>query len=185
VKKTIKTFIAAAAVLFATSSAAFAQNNAVSTIGAGLIGGLSIPMGDFGDGFGTGFNAGGFVTANPSSLPVGLRFEGIFNRFGEKHDSGVKANIINGTVNGVFNIPTSSTTMQPYIIAGLGIYHNSLSCDGCDDIDSENKFGINGGFGIRMMRGSLGLFGEGRIHNVFTEDEATRYFPIAVGVVIK
>ena len=51
-----------------------------------------------------------------------------------------------------------------------------------DDSESETDFGINGGAGFDFDAGSVGLFVEGRFHNVFTEGDSTNFIPITVGI---
>ena len=47
--------------------------------------------------------------------------------------------------------------------------------------DSETDFGLNGGLGMTYTLGQVGVFAEGRFHNVFTSEEDIQYIPILVG----
>lgn len=47
---------------------------------------------------------------------------------------------------------------------------------------SETKFGLNAGAGFDFKAGSVGLFIEGRFHNVFTDESDAQFIPITVGV---
>jgi hypothetical protein len=63
------------------------------------------------------------------------------------------------------------------------LYNMKLTGDDVpDNLDSETDFGINAGAGFDFQAGAVGLFIEGRFHNVFTEDESTNFIPITVGV---
>src|SRR5919112_2032473 len=64
----------------------------------------------------------------------------------------------------------------------------NIKATGTDDlgglIDTDNsitKFGINAGAGFDFKAGAIGLFVEGRFHNVFTEGSDATFIPITVG----
>ena len=93
-----------------------------------------------------------------------------------------------GTANVVFKFKTSEeSTFRPYLIGGGGVYN--FKTTGEDDlgglIDTDNsvtKFGLNGGAGFDFKAGAIGLFVEGRFHNVFTSGSNLRFIPISVGI---
>lgn len=154
-----------------------------------LGGGLTLPLGDFGDAAGTGFHGLAAVSFQPENFPVGIQVDGMFHRLGVDDDpvfGDVDANfqLIQGTANAVYRFQTSpDTKIRPYIIGGVGLYNSKLTGDDVpDDFGSETDFGINGGAGFDFVAGSVGLFIEGRFHNIFTEDESTNFIPITVGV---
>jgi hypothetical protein len=65
----------------------------------------------------------------------------------------------------------------------VGLYNGKVTGDDViGDPESETDFGINAGAGFDFVAGAVGLFVEGRFHNVFTEDESTNFIPITVGV---
>jgi opacity protein-like surface antigen len=171
-------------------------------------GGLSTPMGAFGEtefddltegyGAGSGFNALAGVELGAPLMPIKLRVDASYNRFGlsdEVVEGEVDANyqVIGGTANAVFALP-SPALVQPYLIAGVGMYNAKLTGDDVSSTEevSETKFGINGGVGVNLALGGLQLFGEARIHNIFMSeveiDEVTleasdiRMVPITVGL---
>ena len=173
------------AVLMATAGVAPALGQASFSLG----GGVTLPLGDFGDAAGTGFHGLAGVSFVPSGSPVGIQVDGMFHRLGVDDDpvfGDVDANfqIIQGTANAVYTFTTSEeSTFHPYLIGGVGLYNMKLTGDDVpDDLDSETDFGINAGAGFDFQAGAVGLFIEGRFHNVFTEDESTNFIPITVGV---
>jgi hypothetical protein len=175
------------AVLMATAGAApaLAQGGASFSLG----GGLTLPLGDFGDAAGTGFHGLAAVSFVPSGFPVGIQVDGMFHRLGVDDDpvfGDVDANfqIIQGTANAVYTFTTSEeSSFHPYLIGGVGLYNMKLTGDDVPDgLDSETDFGINAGAGFDFQAGAVGLFIEGRFHNVFTEGESTNFIPITVGV---
>jgi opacity protein-like surface antigen len=193
-KRILKTAVALAAVgLIATGEA---EAQAKFMIG----GGLAMPSGEFSsneDGgyfAGNGFNALAGVNLSAPLLPLSLRVDGSFNRFGMHEDLGdVDANyqVLAGTANAVFSLPTPGL-VQPYVLAGVGMYNYKLGGDDVPEVDAETRFGINGGVGVNLSLGGLSLFGEARMHNIFvseqTVDDVTfeaediRMIPVTVGL---
>ena len=170
--------------------AAAATSTAQAQVGFNVGGGLSMPLGDFGDQADMGFHGLVGVTFQPASLPVGVRVDGMYHMWGGSEDAfgdlDVGTRAIVGTANAVYTFQTAETsTFHPYLIGGLGLYNTALTGDDVPDgfDDSSTDFGINAGAGFNFSAGeSLGLFVEGRFHNVFTEGESTSFIPISVGV---
>lgn len=152
-------------------------------------GGLTLPLGDFGDAAGTGYHGLAAVSFQPSGSPVGIQVDGMYQRLGADDDPilgdiDVNFQIIQGTANAVYRFQTSEDTkVHPYIIGGVGLYNlKQTGDDVIGDPGSETDFGINGGAGFDFNAGAVALFVEGRFHNVFTEGESTNFIPITVGV---
>jgi Outer membrane protein beta-barrel domain len=174
--------VALGAVLMASIGAAPAvAQGAKFSVG----GGLTLPLGDLGDGTSTGFHGLAAVGFQPANFPVGIQIDGMYNRFGLADDVDGSFRIIQGTANAVYRFTTSEDTkIRPYIIGGVGLYNGKVSGDDIPDEfeTSESDFGINGGAGFDFVAGSLSLFVEGRFHNVFTEGNSSNFIPITVGV---
>ncbi len=173
------------AVLMATAGAApaFAQGGAKFSLG----GGLTLPLGNFGDAAGTGFHGLAAVGFQPANFPVGIQVDGMFQRLGADEDAfgdDVNFQVIQGTANAVYKFQTSETTkVRPYIIGGVGLYNfKQTGDDVIGDPGSNTDFGINGGAGFDFVAGAASVFVEGRFHNVFSEGESTNFIPITVGV---
>jgi opacity protein-like surface antigen len=181
----------------AAASPALAQDAATARpMTFGVSGGLSMPLGDFGDVVKSGFNVGAHLAFKPATLPVGIRVEGQFNRFGLDVEGGDvlgietdgNVQIISGTANAVFGVPAASSAFRPYLIGGVGLYNlkgsGSISFGGVTESgsDSETKFGLNGGAGIEFGLSGLATFVEARFHSVFTEDSKTNFVPISFGI---
>jgi opacity protein-like surface antigen len=102
--------------------------------------------------------------------------------------SDLKDRLIFGTGNVVYKFKTSElSTFRPYLIGGVGVYN--IKTTGADDVggvvDTDNsttKFGLNAGAGFDIKAGGVGLFVEGRFHDVFTDGTNFRFIPITVGV---
>jgi hypothetical protein len=71
-----------------------------------------------------------------------------------------------------------ATAVEPYLIAGLGDYVKF----------SEDRFGLNGGAGVRRRVGPVRLFAEVRYHRVLRHfDEASdadTFVPVSFGVTL-
>lgn len=178
----VKGLVAFAFIAAATTTTAQAQ--AAFNVG----GGLTLPLGDFGDVSDMGFHGTAGVSFQPASLPVGIRVDGMYGMFSASEDfagdADIGTRIISGTANAVYTFQTAETsTFHPYLIGGVGIYNFGLTGDDAPDVDGNTEFGINAGAGFNFAAGSsLNLFVEGRFHNVFTEGSSTNFIPLTVGL---
>ena len=148
-------------------------------VSIGIAGGAAIPLGDLADLYNTGYN--GTVSLGLSSFgsPIGLRVEGMYNKVLGRDDVGnpPDARIIAGTANLVYGLP--GVGIRPYLIGGAGYY--SLKPD-VDNIESENKFGLNGGIGAMFPLSGFNTFIEARLHHVFTDVSSTQFVPVTFGI---
>ena len=147
-----------------------------------LGGGLGIPLGNFDDVVKIGWQATGAVSLQPKGLPVGIQIDGSFSRFSDETPLDIHNQIIYGTVDAVYRFQTAEDTrVRPYLIGGLGIYNSKAT--GSDALNgSTTKFGLNAGAGVDFNAGNVGLFIEGRFHNVFVNGPNIEFFPINLGV---
>ncbi|HEY7611440.1 MAG TPA: outer membrane beta-barrel protein [Gemmatimonadales bacterium] len=152
-------------------------------------GGLTLPLGDFGDAASTGWHGLAAVGFQPANLPVGFQLDGMYQRFGvegapDNFDGHTQ--VIQGTANVVYTFTTAeASTFHPYLIGGVGIYNAKPTGDDFTAIvgdESSTDFGVNAGAGFDFMAGSVGLFVEGRFHNVFSDGSDATFIPISVGV---
>ena len=145
----------------------------------GIAGGAAIPLGDLADLYNTGYN--GTVSLGLSSFgsPIGLRFEGMYNKVLGRDDVGnpPDARIVAGTANLVYGLP--GVGIRPYLIGGAGYY--GLKPD-VDNIESENKLGLNGGIGAMFPLSGFNTFVEARLHHVFTDVSSTQFVPVTFGI---
>jgi len=154
-----------------------------------LGGGLTLPLGDFGDVASTGFHGLAAVGFQPANLPVGFQLDGMYQRFGvegapDNFDGNTQ--IIQGTANVVYTFTTAQeSTFHPYLIGGVGLYNSKPTGDDFQALvgdESSTDFGVNAGAGFDFQAGSVGLFVEGRFHNVFSDGSDGTFIPITVGV---
>lgn len=169
--------------LFAGTAAAQSSTASTTRPTFGIAAGLALPTGDFGDAFSSGFNVTGHVGFEPSTVPVGLRLEGMYNRFDLKGAGSVDGNasILGFTGNAILGGTAAPGSIRPYAIGGLGVYNTKVSSD-LGDGDSETKFGLNAGAGIDVPLSGIAVFFEARFHYVMTEGSKLTFIPITVGV---
>ncbi len=157
-----------------------------------LGGGASIPLSTFGDFAKTGFNGMVAVSFAPSSFPLGIQIDGMYQRLKNEDiiPGGRSSQILQGTGNLIYKFKTSEeSTFRPYLIGGAGIYNfkqvsgDDVAGPGVGNTGSTGTdFGLNGGAGFDFKAGSIGLFLEGRFHNVFSDGEDVKFIPITVGI---
>ncbi|HVF39818.1 MAG TPA: outer membrane beta-barrel protein [Gemmatimonadaceae bacterium] len=165
----------AAIALFASTGVAQSSK----PVSLGISGGASIPTGDFGDIYSTGFN--GTVSLGFSSYgsPLGIRVDGMYNKFTDRDDLIVPRadyTIVGANANLVYSLPGSG--IRPYLIGGGGIYGQKPDVD---DADYTTDFGVNGGIGASFPLSGFNTFIEARIHHIFSE-ASTQFVPVTFGI---
>jgi opacity protein-like surface antigen len=183
-----KTLLAAAVVFAASASVAQAQALKPFTFGASA--GASIPTGKMGDGSSTGFNVAGLAEYRAPSLPVTLRGELAYNRFGIKDlpaDVNGHNSILGASVSAVAPFATSPS-LRPYAIGGVGVYQvkTSMSSGGVDFSASKTAPGLNGGLGFQFHLAGMSTFAEARYQYIFSKDENKSFenasqIPVTIG----
>ena len=156
-----------------------------------LGGGVGIPLGDFDDAAKTGWHGLAAVSFVPNGWPVGIQIDGSYQQFNLDDAafpgfSGLKNRFLMGTGNLVFKFKTSEeSTFRPYIIGGGGVYNSKIT--GSDDPNDilpggETKFGLNAVAGFDIKTSGIGLFLEGRFHDIFTDGADVQFIPITLGI---
>lgn len=162
----------------------------------GVVGlGLSVPVGDFADEAGVGAQAGGGTALAgvewlPEGRSFGLRVDGAYNRFCTSAcdetagDLDVRYRFLNANLSGIAELRLGAESdLRPYALAGLGLYNYRLEGDdvptGLDE--SETDLGLSAGLGVTYTLGRVGLFAEGRFHNVFAAADDIQYVPVVLG----
>lgn len=168
---------AAAVAVFTVAGAAPLAAQVASPIGFNVHGGAALPVGDGSDGINTGFTIGAGLTFRPMLLPVGLRFDGDYNRFGAKVGDG------NATIWALTANAEIAPAMSPiYFIGGLGLYSSKVTAGGVAVGETQSDLGFNGGAGFRLPLTGFNTFVEARYHSIGTEGGRTNYIPIVFGV---
>jgi hypothetical protein len=147
----------------------------------GVGAGISIPSGTTNNGAKTGWHGTALVQFKPAASPVGFQVDASYTHLGLDAGGG-KYQIINGTANAVYTFSVApETQFRPYLIGGGGLYNVKLKSD-LGSSSSDTKFGINVGAGFNFKTSGVGVFVEGRFHNVLVSGPDFHYIPITVGV---
>jgi hypothetical protein len=173
----------AASLLLMSASTANAQF--ASPIRFNVHAGVAVPVGDLASndvtdpdaGFAElGFRVGAGLEFRPPLSPVGLRFDGAYDRMGiEEADAAYS--IWNLTANAVLS-PMASPL---YFIGGIGFYGLDITGEGIEG-DAQTEFGFNLGAGFSLPLTGFSTFVEGRWHRVSVEGGSISYIPIVFGI---
>jgi opacity protein-like surface antigen len=168
-----------------TAPAAHAQDNLMKF---GIGGGVSIPTGSpLKDNVKTGWNGTASFQFKPAASPVGFQIDGMYQQLKAKDAAAAlgldKDEIWSGTGNIVFWFPVAGETkVHPYLLGGGGVY-NIKAKPTTGSSTSSTKFGINAGAGFDFdIQKKVGIFVEGRFHNVFITGSDAKFIPISAGV---
>jgi hypothetical protein len=165
----------------AVSTASYGQKS----YALGLGGGAAIPVGKLSDVQKTGYNAMAVLAVGSADLPIGVRFDGIYNNLrGANSISGSSATnsdlrVIAALVNLVYAFP--GTSAKTYILAGGGLYNSKADVSGAS---SQNNAGFNAGLGATFGFGPVAAFIEARYHSISrsaAKGGVFQFVPITLG----
>lgn len=164
----------------AISSAAFGQK----TYAVALGGGAAIPVGKLSDTQKTGYSTMAAIAIGVAELPLGVRFDGVYNNLPAKVQSGTTISsdfrVMGVLANLVFAFP--GTNAKPYLIVGGGLYNSKADVPGAK---SQNNLGFNAGLGATFGFGPFATFLESRYHSISrnaVKGGVFQFVPITFGV---
>jgi hypothetical protein len=146
--------------------------------------GAAIPMGDFDNMYGTGFNVTGSAGWHPTESAFGIRFDAAYDRFnGERFGTTDldDASILSGLAEVTLRIPRA-LGLNPYFVGGGGVYRFS---DFGASNQSSTEWGWNAGGGLRFGWGFTSLFVEARYMSVGTPGDRAEYVPVILGITFR
>lgn len=153
--------------------------SSVKPVQFGIAGGAALPTSDLSNGANTGFNVTGTLAVNQSLIPLGIRVDAAYNRFGLKQGASGDIHFASVTGNLVYQLPSASVT--PYAIGGAGWYNAAMNLTGVGS-GSDNHFGWNVGGGIKMPLSGFDTFVEARYNQVQGNGGSLKFIPITFGV---
>lgn len=152
----------------------------------GVSGGLSLPIGDLGDGYDAGFNVTGHVAFKPASF-TNLSFRGdvSFDRWGNKQLDDASTQVLGVTANALYAFPqTSPGVVRPYVLGGVGFF-NSKSTGTISGVkiegSSSTDLGVQAGAGVNFQLSGFSTFVEAKFVNVFGDGNSVSWIPITFG----
>lgn len=155
----------------------------------GIGGGAAIPVGKLGDVQKTGYSALIALAVGSPDLPVGLRFDGIYNNLTHATNIGTPDvpsaatgdfRVAGALVNLVYAFP--GTYAKPYLIAGGGWYGSKADTTGAKP---QSNFGFNAGVGTTFGFGPAAAFIEARYHTIsrsVAKGGVFQFVPITFGL---
>jgi hypothetical protein len=161
------------------------QANGQKTYALGIGGGAAIPVGKLSNTQTTGFNGVVALALGVAELPIGVRFDGIYNSFSRKNITSPPTNTYSFRIAGILGnliYAFPGTTAKSYIVAGGGLYNTKFDIAGTK---SENHWGLNAGVGVTFAVGPLASFLESRYHFISrepTKGGVIHFVPITLGV---
>jgi hypothetical protein len=178
-----------AAVFFLVITAGLAYPlRAQKSYALGFGGGAAIPVGRLSDTQKTGFNGIVSLALGSADVPIGLRIDGIYNRFPRNgvvspqsgatttagfRVTGVLANLI-------YAFP--GTTEKTYVVIGGGLYSTKTEIAGAK---AKSDLGLNAGAGFTFAIGPIASFVESRYHFIRrapADGGLIHFVPITVGL---
>ena len=142
-----------------------------------VAGGITLPMGDFGDVAKTGWQALGGVSFGLGGLPFAVRVDGIFGQNSiDVSDVDAKVQMFGGFAGAQFNLGgAAATSIKPYILAQIGMVNSKCSGDDCLSDESNSDFAFAGGGGIGFGLGSMSAFVEGTFTSVMSDPNSSNF----------
>lgn len=137
-------------------------------------GGLSTPVGDFGDVAEAGWHLMGGLQLGVPSIPIALRADGGYHAFGQASGA-PSVDMLAGNLSLVFNLP--GVGLVPYLLGGVGAYRT-----GVDGLDAVSDNGFHAAFGVNIGAIGLGGFGEVRFVNVNQGAGDARFVTATLGL---
>lgn len=171
-----------------------AQTSTARPISFGVMGGASVPVGDFRDGADLGFTLGAHLLLTPSSMPaLGFRADATYDRWALK---GVGASIVDGNsstlglMGNVILKSSSAMNIKPYFIGGLGLLssNTSGSVAGVNfSGDRDNNLGVQAGGGLEFQLSGFTTFIEAKFVNAFAKGanndrKSVNWIPVTFGI---
>jgi hypothetical protein len=161
------------------------QASGQKTYALGIGGGAAIPVGRLSNTQTTGFNGIVALALGVAELPIGVRFDGIYNNFSRRNITSPPTNTYGFRIAGLLGnliYAFSGTTAKGYIVAGGGLYNTKFDIAGTK---AENHWGLNAGAGVTFAVGPVASFLESRYHFVSrepTKGGVIHFVPITLGV---
>jgi hypothetical protein len=153
------------------------------TYALGVGGGAAIPVGKLSDSQKTGANGMVVLALGASDLPIGVRFDGVYNSFSRNDKAPVSSYTFRAAGllgNLIYAFP--GTNAKTYLIAGAGLYNIKLDVAGSK---SENHGGLNAGAGVTFGVGPIAAFIESRYHFISRAPDkggVIHFVPITFGI---
>ena len=160
-----------------------AQSPGRIMFGAG--GGLTLPIGNFGDGSKMGWHALGLAQMQLPNSPIHLRADLMYGRNAFKSPVDGHTGLLGGTVGVLYHFGDPAGSMRPYVLGGLGIYNvKSEVTVGTTTVSGSSTklaFGLGGGV-LFQLGATMHGFAEARYMSIQASGGSLAFIPITFGV---
>jgi Outer membrane protein beta-barrel domain len=158
---------------------------AQAQVSLGVGGGVTIPLGDFGDAAKTGWHGLGSLGYN---LPSGLGVRGDFY-YGQHSAKGAPSGVsakwkLAGGLGNVLYSFGSPGGIRPYVLGSVGFMNLKVtaSSGGASASASSTKLTFGGGAGLKFGASNTSFFVESRYLTVNTDGSNANFIPVTAGV---
>lgn len=177
-KRSVVTLVATGMLTAALAAPAAAQARGYVGFGAGL----SLPMGNFGDTYKTGWLGQVIAGITGANGMLGGRIDGMYVKHSVDGVSDASTRLLGANGDVVLSLGSMAAKLRPYVLGGLGFF-NVKSKVGSIEGPGDTKFAFNLGAGLTVKAGSrMAVFLEGRYISVQTEGSSTGFIPISIGL---
>jgi len=177
-KRTIAGFVATGLLTIGFVAPAAAQARGY----VGLGGGVSIPTGDFGADYKTGWLGQVIAGITGPTGRFGGRIDGMYVRHSVDGVADASRQLLGANADLVVSPGSMDAKLRPYLMGGVGFF-NSKSEVGSVEGEGVTDFAFNLGGGLSIKAGSkMSVFLEARYVSIQSDPSSTGFIPIAVGL---
>lgn len=165
------------ALVLCAAPAVHAQSQPTEGIRFGVGGGLTLPMGNYGDVDKAGWHVMGLIQLPISQSPIHLRFDAMYGQTSHKSGFGSGNTTLTGaTADLLYHLGDHAAKVRPYVLGGLGFYN----VDAGGGSSTKFTFGLGGGilFGV----GTMHAFLETRYMSIQSSGSSLSFLPITFGL---
>lgn len=159
-----------------------------TTYTLGVVGGLSVPLGDLSNSTNSGYTVGLTLGMKQAASPLGFRAEGNFTELPfEGGNTSDKYRIYGFALDALYNLGQPSENGGLYLTGGLGYYGTrGVFTDvfgGTQESPTDWNLGLNVGLGYYLPLSGFTVNFEGRYTHIFSNPNSQGVLPITVGIV--
>ena len=163
--------------LFAMPALGAQQTQPTEGIRFGVGGGLTLPIGTYGDFDKAGWHVMGLIQFPISQSPVHARFDAMYGQ--TSHDVGSGNTTLTGATGDLlYHLGNRASTVRPYVLGGVGFYNVDFG----GGAGSQSKFAFGAGGGILFSIGTMHAFLESRYMSVQTSGNSLTFLPVSLGL---
>lgn len=146
----------------------------------GLGGGVTLPMGDAGDAYKTGFHGTALVGYRMADSKLWLGADAQYHHFTTK-DNGVTIGDLSANSFAAFGRANYDVASTAYVLGGVGLFRteSKVNFNGTTVKQTDSNMAIEAGVGLNLGKS---LFVEGKFINVFIDGGNSQFIPLTLGV---